>query len=72
MAKTLDLKFRKADGSGSKTIKIPNPPADINTKTALIEGNMSAYVEGRIPDYTQFDEAVVTEINKTELIDLVE
>jgi hypothetical protein len=72
MAKTLNISFVKADGTGRKTFKIPEPPVDIDTKTALIEGNMSSYVEGKIPDYTQFDEAKVVETTTNELINLVD
>lgn len=72
MAKVLSLRFRKEDGTGSKTISIPSPVADIGDKTALLEGNMTTYVEGKIPDYTKFDEARTIETTTTELLDLVD
>lgn len=71
MATTLNMIFRSNDGDGRKVIKIPEPPADINTKTAVIQDYMTQYAEGRIVDYPLFDEAVVESINQTTLVDLI-
>jgi len=72
MPKTLNLVFTKVDGTGRKTVKIPEPPADIDTKTTQIENHMTSYAEGLVVDYPVFDEAVVVDTSKTELIDLID
>lgn len=72
MAKTLNLVFTKVDGVGRKTVKIPEPPADIDTKTTEIENYMSSYAEGMVVDYPVFDEAHVVDTTSTELIDLID
>jgi len=72
MARTLNLVFTKTDGVGRKTVKIPEPAADINTRTAELETYMTQYCEGRVVDYPVFDEAHVVDTSSTELIDLVE
>ncbi|HPF17821.1 MAG TPA: DUF2922 family protein [Thermotogota bacterium] len=72
MARTLNLIFTKSDGTGRKTIKVPEPAADIDTKTAIIQDYMANYAEGFVVDYPVFDEAHVIDTTSTELIDLVE
>jgi len=72
MAKTLNLVFTKSDGVGRKTVKIPEPPADINTQSTEIENYMTTYAEGNVVDYPVFDEAHVVDTTSTELIDLID
>jgi hypothetical protein len=72
MTRTLELKFCKVDGTGSKTVKIPNPPADINTQSTEIENYMTTYAEGFVLDYPIFDEAHIVEHTETQLIDLID
>lgn len=71
MVNVLELCFTKVDGTGRKTVKIPNPPVDIDTKTTQIENHMTSYCEGLVVDYPVFDEAIVVEHNETVLIDLI-
>jgi len=71
MITSLELKFRKLDGTGSKTIKIPSPPSNIDTQTATIESHMATYCAGKILDYPTFDEAMIVEHTETKLLDLV-
>lgn len=72
MARTLNLIFTKLDGAGRKTVKIPEPPANIDTQAATIESNMTTYVEGNVMNYPVFDEAHVVDTTSTELINIVE
>jgi len=71
MATVLNFRFRKADGTGSKTISIPSPVAGIASQAALIEANMAAYVEGKMPTYTQLDEVATKETTEVEILDLI-
>ncbi|MFP4461532.1 MAG: DUF2922 family protein [Thermotogota bacterium] len=72
MARTLNLVFTKVDGVGRKTVKIPEPPADIDTQSTEIQNHMTTYAEGFVVDYPVFDEAHVVDTTSTELIDLID
>ncbi|MEA1884191.1 MAG: hypothetical protein U9N62_06700 [Thermotogota bacterium] len=72
MAKTLKLVFTKVDGTGRKTVKIPEPPMDIDTRSTDIENYMTTYAEGFVVDYPIFDEAHVVDTTSTELLDLID
>lgn len=71
MAKDLQLVFRQVDGTGRKTISIPEPVANIDTLTTELENHMTQYVEGNVVSYPIFDEAHVVDVTTTELIDLM-
>jgi len=69
MAKVLELVFRKDDATGRKMLKIPEPPADIDTQLTTLEDYMTNYLEGKMSPYNLFDEATVVETSENELID---
>jgi len=61
--KNLELVFRKVDGTGRRTIVIPEPVDNIDTLTADIESKMSTYIEPVLTSPSTFDEVRV--VNKT-------
>ncbi len=61
--KNLEFVFRNADGTGRRTISIPDPLDNIETMTEDIETKMTSYLEPVLVFPSVFDEVRV--VNKT-------
>ena len=66
--KELHLIFRNEDGSGKRTIKIPSPVDDIDTKLNNLDNHMMDYLEDVVIQPAVFDEAIIVETDVNELI----